>query len=178
MRNLQLALLSAPFSLAAILLPQYDRERVYRLGFFHGYTFLVQFVILNQALGGLLIAAVVKEADSVSKGFATSLAVIRESYPLSVVSGTHCRSCSQYCRYVDRVTAITELAAECRRWSSHIGYLHVCCGTVEDCWDRLQAKEPSACHLHMHLRLNRDRTDGLRRLLAEDPEYSVQNYLD
>jgi hypothetical protein len=33
---------------------------------------------LDQAIGGLLIAAVVKEADSVSKGFATSLAVLGE----------------------------------------------------------------------------------------------------
>ena len=90
MRNLQLALVSLPFDLLGIFLPQYDRGRVLQQGLLDGFTPLACFVVLNQALGGLLIAAVVKEADSVSKGFATSLAVIREYvihflvyYPLS-----------------------------------------------------------------------------------------------
>lgn len=77
-RNLQLAVASLPFDLLGILLPQYDRARVLQGGLFDGFTPLACFVVLNQAVGGLLIAAVVKEADSVSKGFATSLAVIRE----------------------------------------------------------------------------------------------------
>ena len=76
LRNLQLAIASIPFSLLAIVLPQYDRLRVLHDGLFHGYTPLACFVLVNQAVGGLLIASVVKEADSVAKGFATSLAVI------------------------------------------------------------------------------------------------------
>ena len=76
MRNLQLALVSLPFSVLGIMASGYDRHRVLEHGLFHHFDALAWFVVLNQALGGLLIAAVVKEADSVSKGFATSLAVL------------------------------------------------------------------------------------------------------
>ena len=78
MRNLQLAMVSIPFSLVGVLGPQYDRQRVLSNGILDGFDWLAWVVVLNQALGGLLIAAVVKHADSVAKGFATSLAVIRE----------------------------------------------------------------------------------------------------
>lgn len=78
MRNLQLALVSMPFSILGILASSYDRQRVSSNGLFDQFDSLAWFVVLNQALGGLLIAAVVKEADSVSKGFATSLAVLCE----------------------------------------------------------------------------------------------------
>lgn len=88
MQNLQLALVSIPFDLLAIFLPAHDRARVLKLGFFHGYSLLSYFVVLNQAVGGLLIAQVVKEADSVSKGFATSLAVICGSRTFSRGSRT------------------------------------------------------------------------------------------
>lgn len=76
MRNLQLALVSLPFNIIGILASSYDRHRVFDHGLFDRFDSLAWFVVLNQALGGLLIAAVVKEADSVSKGFATSLAVL------------------------------------------------------------------------------------------------------
>lgn len=76
MRNLQLALVSLPFSIIGIFASSYDRQRVFTNGLFDKFDLLAWFVVLNQALGGLLIAAVVKEADSVSKGFATSLAVL------------------------------------------------------------------------------------------------------
>ncbi|XP_067408484.1 UDP-galactose translocator [Emydura macquarii macquarii] len=45
-------------------------------GFFHGYGPLVWGVILNQAFGGLLVAVVVKYADNILKGFATSLSIV------------------------------------------------------------------------------------------------------
>lgn len=79
MRNLQLALVSLPFSVVGILASSYDRQRVLQRGLFSHFDALAWFVVFNQALGGLLIAAVVKEADSVSKGFATSLAVLCKS---------------------------------------------------------------------------------------------------
>jgi UDP-sugar transporter A1/2/3 len=79
MQNFQLALVSIPFSLLGMCLSQYDRERILSEGLLHGYDVLTVLVVLNQAIGGLLIARVVKEADSVSKGFATSFAVICES---------------------------------------------------------------------------------------------------
>ncbi|CAM5173832.1 unnamed protein product [Eretmochelys imbricata] len=45
-------------------------------GFFHGYSPVVWGVILNQAFGGLLVAVVVKYADNILKGFATSLSIV------------------------------------------------------------------------------------------------------
>lgn len=53
-----------------------DGEKIKESGFFNGYTGLVWFVISNQAFGGLLVAVVVKYADNILKGFATSLAII------------------------------------------------------------------------------------------------------
>jgi UDP-sugar transporter A1/2/3 len=79
LRNLQLALISIPFALIGVFGPEYDRHRVLSRGLLDGFSRLGYFVVLNQALGGLLIASVVKEADSVSKGFATSIAILRES---------------------------------------------------------------------------------------------------
>ncbi len=45
-------------------------------GFLHGYNCVVWAVILLQASGGLLVAMVVKYADNILKGFATSLSII------------------------------------------------------------------------------------------------------
>lgn len=45
-------------------------------GFLHGYNCVVWVVILLQASGGLLVAMVVKYADNILKGFATSLSII------------------------------------------------------------------------------------------------------
>ena len=42
----------------------------------HGYNNLVWIVVAMQAFGGLLVAVVVKYADNILKGFATSLAII------------------------------------------------------------------------------------------------------
>ncbi|SCV69930.1 BQ2448_1324 [Microbotryum intermedium] len=75
-RNLQLSMPSLVFSFAGVLLsPQVgDLKNIWV-----GFTPLVWGVVLNQALGGLLVAMVVREADSVAKGFATSLAIVRKS---------------------------------------------------------------------------------------------------
>jgi len=45
-------------------------------GFFYGYSPVVWIVILLQAGGGILVAVVVKYADNILKGFATSLSII------------------------------------------------------------------------------------------------------
>lgn len=111
-RNLQLAVPSLAFSFAGVLLSQPFRQP-YQTGglvavstalgsLWAGFTPLVWAVVLNQALGGLLVALVsrvphpawgrgprpvltdldrscqqvVREADSVSKGFATSVAIV------------------------------------------------------------------------------------------------------
>ncbi|KAG0057167.1 hypothetical protein BGZ83_001110 [Gryganskiella cystojenkinii] len=72
-RNLQLGLSGSIFTLLAMY---YDRERIYEGGLLQGYNTMTWLVVCNQALGGLLVAIVVKYADNILKGFATSLSII------------------------------------------------------------------------------------------------------
>lgn len=53
-----------------------DGNVVSEKGFLHGYNLWVWWVVAMQAFGGLLVAVVVKYADNILKGFATSLAII------------------------------------------------------------------------------------------------------
>lgn len=73
-RNVQLSALTIPFGLIGILFT--DLDQISEKGFFYGYSFLVWTVIILQALGGLICAVVVKYADNILKGFATSLAIV------------------------------------------------------------------------------------------------------
>lgn len=73
-RNIQLSFLGIPFGLLTMYAN--DGDKIRENGFFHAYTAVVWFVVLMQALGGLLVAAVVKYADNILKGFATALAII------------------------------------------------------------------------------------------------------
>jgi UDP-sugar transporter A1/2/3 len=74
-RNIQLAtfgaLLSAIFGVYGK-----DYEAVMSKGFFQGYTSWTYIVITAQAVGGLIVAMVVKYADNILKGFATSISII------------------------------------------------------------------------------------------------------
>ncbi|KAG0221705.1 hypothetical protein BGX31_009603 [Mortierella sp. GBA43] len=72
-RNLQLGISGSLFSFLAMF---YDRQKIYEGGFLQGYTLMTWIVVANQALGGLLVAIVVKYADNILKGFATSLSII------------------------------------------------------------------------------------------------------
>ncbi|KAJ8656054.1 hypothetical protein O0I10_008276 [Lichtheimia ornata] len=73
-RNIQLGISGAFFSLLGMLV--YDMEPLRQGGMLQGYDWLTWVVVANQALGGLLVAIVVKYADSILKGFATSLSII------------------------------------------------------------------------------------------------------
>ncbi|KAL0966753.1 hypothetical protein UPYG_G00299720 [Umbra pygmaea] len=73
-RNIQLGLFGLVFGLMGVFL--YDGERVRESGVFQGYNSLTWTVVVLQALGGLVIAAVIKYADNILKGFATSLSII------------------------------------------------------------------------------------------------------
>ncbi|ALC48781.1 Csat, partial [Drosophila busckii] len=74
MRNVQLSLLSIPFGLLTCFVN--DGSHIYNNGFFYGYDGFVCYLVLLQAGGGLIVAVVVKYADNILKGFATSLAII------------------------------------------------------------------------------------------------------
>lgn len=76
-RNIQLASFAVPFGLIQVFVTDY--ADVSEKGFFFGYSALTWTVILLQAQGGLLVAVVVKYADNILKGFATSLAIIISS---------------------------------------------------------------------------------------------------
>ncbi|KAJ2961339.1 hypothetical protein NQZ79_g3422 [Umbelopsis isabellina] len=73
-RNIQLGISGAFFSLVGMLV--YDRAPLMAGGMLQGYDALTWVVVANQALGGLLVAIVVKYADNILKGFATSLSII------------------------------------------------------------------------------------------------------
>ncbi|KAG9460468.1 hypothetical protein GDO78_021642, partial [Eleutherodactylus coqui] len=74
LRNIQLGIFGTALGLLAMW--QQDGTAVAEKGFFYGYTPLVWCVIFNQAFGGLLVAVVVKYADNILKGFATSLSIV------------------------------------------------------------------------------------------------------
>ncbi|XP_077438953.1 UDP-galactose translocator [Vanacampus margaritifer] len=73
-RNVQLGIFGT--ALGTLALCWNDGAAVARHGFFAGYTSMVWCVIFNQAFGGLLVAVVVKYADNILKGFATSFSII------------------------------------------------------------------------------------------------------
>ena len=65
MRNVQLAILSVPMGLVTSYLK--DGSKIADTGFFHGYDNFVWFTVAQNALGGLLVAVVVKYADNILK---------------------------------------------------------------------------------------------------------------
>ena len=73
-RNIQLSAYSILF--AVINLGTRDFEKVSTFGFFYGYSAITVFIICINGVGGLLVALVVKYADNILKGFATSVAVV------------------------------------------------------------------------------------------------------
>ena len=74
LRNVQLAGFGIVLGMVGVYIN--DGVNVLTYGFFHGYNLYTIMVILNQALGGLVVAFVVKYADNILKGFATSIAII------------------------------------------------------------------------------------------------------
>ncbi|KAI9225310.1 MAG: nucleotide-sugar transporter-domain-containing protein [Piptocephalis tieghemiana] len=73
-RNGQLGISATFFSLLLMILT--DGPMIRDHGLLQGFGPLPWIVVLNQALGGLLVAAVVKYADNILKGFATSLSIL------------------------------------------------------------------------------------------------------
>lgn len=73
-RNLQLGLFSLLFSLSGMI--YYSSEEITTRGIFYGYNWSVLAIIILQSLGGLVVAATIKFADNILKGFATSISII------------------------------------------------------------------------------------------------------
>ncbi|KAK2175958.1 hypothetical protein NP493_694g01020 [Ridgeia piscesae] len=74
LRNAQLASIGVVFGLITVIINDGDELR--GKSYFFGYDWVVWFVICLQSFGGLLVAVVVKYADNILKGFATSAAII------------------------------------------------------------------------------------------------------
>jgi UDP-sugar transporter A1/2/3 len=73
-RNIQLGMFGTFFALLTVYLN--DGMGVSEKGFFFGYTPLVWVNIFIQSFGGLIVAIVIKYADNILKGFATSISII------------------------------------------------------------------------------------------------------
>jgi UDP-sugar transporter A1/2/3 len=73
-RNIQMGLTSVLIAFAGVYTK--DRATVAEKGFFHGYSGAVVGVIMLQALGGLVVATVVKYADNILKGFGSSISIV------------------------------------------------------------------------------------------------------
>lgn len=74
LRNIQLGVFGFMFGLAGMIV--YDGQRVRESGMFQGYNTITYTVVALQALGGLVVAVVIKYADNILKGFATSVSII------------------------------------------------------------------------------------------------------
>jgi UDP-sugar transporter A1/2/3 len=77
-RNIQMSFFSVLLGLIFVVMLQ-DGVTIVEKGFFVNYTPLTWTVILIQAIGGLIVALVVKYADNILKGFATSISIILSS---------------------------------------------------------------------------------------------------
>ena len=53
-----------------------DHTKISQRGWFQGYDYVTVLMIACVSLGGLVVALVVKHADNITKGFATSLSII------------------------------------------------------------------------------------------------------
>jgi len=73
-RNVQLGVVGMVLGLGAVYVT--DGAKVVAHGFFFGYDFAVWSVIMLHAFGGIVIAVVIKYADNILKGFASSAAII------------------------------------------------------------------------------------------------------
>ncbi|CAG8583591.1 13196_t:CDS:1 [Ambispora leptoticha] len=74
-RNVQLSLFSL-FTALIMGVWWKDGANVAEKGFFFGYNMVVWSAISCQAIGGIIVALVVKYADNILKGFATSISII------------------------------------------------------------------------------------------------------
>lgn len=87
LRNVQLGIFGTVLGLLGLWWN--DGAAIAEKGFLFGYTPMVWSVILNQAFGGLLVAVVVKYADNILKGFATSFSIVVSTIMSVYLFGFH-----------------------------------------------------------------------------------------
>lgn len=87
LRNVQLGLFGTFMGLIGLWWN--DGAQIAEKGFLFGYTPMVWGVIFNQAFGGLLVAVVVKYADNILKGFATSFSIVVSTVTSVYLFGFH-----------------------------------------------------------------------------------------
>ncbi|XP_061113171.1 UDP-galactose translocator isoform X3 [Conger conger] len=87
LRNVQLGIFGTLMGLLGLWWN--DGPAIAESGFLFGYTPMVWGVIFNQAFGGLLVAVVVKYADNILKGFATSFSIIVSTVTSVYLFGFH-----------------------------------------------------------------------------------------
>ncbi|KAL3209279.1 hypothetical protein MRX96_009271 [Rhipicephalus microplus] len=73
-RNIQLAIFGFLLGIVAMLVS--DWNQLLAGGFFQGYNAVTWMVILLQTFGGLVVSLAVRYADSILKGFATSISIV------------------------------------------------------------------------------------------------------
>ena len=56
-----------------------DGVEIAKMGFFHGYDFVVFLVVLFASAGGIIVSLILKYASCITKGFATSCAIVLSS---------------------------------------------------------------------------------------------------
>lgn len=74
LRNIQLAFCGSALALSGCFLQ--DSVAIFSGGFHQGYSWMVWFVILLQAVGGLVVASVLKYADNILKCFGCALSIV------------------------------------------------------------------------------------------------------
>jgi len=78
-RNVQLSFWGVIFGMMSVCSSDTDRVRVSTYGFFYGYSSVTWLVIVLSSIGGLMVSLVVKYADNIMKGFATTFAIVLTS---------------------------------------------------------------------------------------------------
>ncbi len=86
-RNIQLSLMGVVLGLFAVFVS--DWQKVLENGFFQGYNSIVFYVVMLQAGGGLMIAVVMKYADNILKGFATSISIVLSTWISTILFNFH-----------------------------------------------------------------------------------------
>jgi len=76
-RNIQLGTFG--FLFASLITFMNDNSQISSKGFFYGWNLNIIVLVLNHAIGGLIIALVVRYADNILKGFASSISIILSS---------------------------------------------------------------------------------------------------